>query len=352
MTLTDANTGEFVKLPKALLAWYETAARDLPWRVGPIDRAQGKRPDPYHVWLAEIMLQQTTIPHGTRYWHHFVKTWPTVDDLAAAPDEDVMAAWAGLGYYARARNLLKCAREIAARGAWPETAAELRKLPGIGPYTAGAVAALAFGQREAAVDGNVERVFSRLLAAKSEWAEEKERIRALVAELVPADTPAEFAEALMDLGATLCTPKRPDCLICPLRDICAARKEGLPERYPIKPKKQPKPARHGHVYVLLDDARNVLTERRPERGLLGGMMGLPTSDWADQLPQIDYPSRAEWQEIGEVRHVFTHFGLTLKVWSAQTGEVEANTSIKVAVDSLPSVFAKALKLAAAGVKPR
>lgn len=352
MTLTKSDAGEFVTLPKALLAWYETAARDLPWRIGPKDRAAGKRPDPYYVWLAEIMLQQTTIPHGTRYWHHFVEMWPTVEDLAAAPDEEVMAAWAGLGYYARARNLLKCAREIAARGAWPETAAELRKLPGIGPYTAGAVAALAFDQREAAVDGNVERVFSRLLAAEGEWADEKERIRALVGELVPADKPAEFAEALMDLGATLCTPKRPDCLICPLGDLCAARRAGMAERYPIKPKKRPKPARHGHVYVLLDDARNVMTERRPERGLLGGMMGLPTSDWMDQLPPTVYPMAAEWREMGEVRHVFTHFALTLTVWSAQSQDLAQNTPIGVAADSLPSVFAKALKLAAGGVKPR
>ena len=343
---------DFGALPDQLLAWYENAARDLPWRVGPKDRARGKRPDPYHVWLAEIMLQQTTIPHGTRYWHHFVKTWPTVKDLAAAPDEEVMAAWAGLGYYARARNLLKCAREIAARGAWPETAADLVKLPGIGPYTAGAVAALAFDQREAAVDGNVERVFSRLLAAKGAWADEKTRIGTLVGELVPPDKPAEFAEALMDLGATLCTPKRPDCLICPLRDLCAARQEGAPERYPIKPKKQPKPTRHGHVYVLLDENRNVLTERRPERGLLGGMLGLPTSEWSEQLPPIAFPVSAVWHEMGDVRHVFTHFALTLTVWSAQSSASAPETPIALAADSLPSVFAKALKLAIGGTKAR
>lgn len=352
MSQDTQSKAKFSELPGQLLNWYETAARDLPWRAGPKARAAGMRPDPYHVWLAEIMLQQTTIPHGTRYWHHFVATWPAVEDLAAAADEDVMAAWAGLGYYARARNLLKCAREIAERGGWPETAAELQQLPGIGPYTAGAIAALAFGQREAAVDGNVERVFSRLLAAKGDWAQEKERIRDLVAELVPANKPAEFAEALMDLGATLCTPKRPDCLICPLRELCAARQEGDAERYPIKPKKQPKPTRHGHVYVLLDDARNVLTERRPERGLLGGMMGLPTSDWSDTLPPVSFPKQGEWLEVGEVRHVFTHFALTLKVWSAQSGKAQATTPIAVAADSLPSVFAKALKLVSNAAKPR
>ena len=351
MSLAEDNLTKFAKLPDHLLAWYETAARDLPWRVGPQHRALGRRPDPYQVWLAEIMLQQTTIPHGTRYWHHFVRTWPTIENLAVAKDEDVMAAWAGLGYYARARNLLKCAREIAARGGWPETAAELRKLPGIGPYTAGAIAALAFDRQEAAVDGNVERVFSRLLATEGEWAEEKARIRDLVSDLVPADRPAEFAEALMDLGATLCTPKRPDCLICPLRELCLARQEGAPERYPIKPKKTPKPTRLGHVFVLVDGDRNVLTERRPDRGLLGGMLGLPTSDWGAELAPLRYPAEADWQEIGEVRHVFTHFALTLKVWRADAEITGASTPIGEAADSLPSVFAKALKLAVGGLKP-
>ena len=333
----------FADLSDRLLDWYAASARELPWRIGPADRARGVKPDPYRVWLAEIMLQQTTVPHATRYYLAFTQRWPKIEDLAAAKDEDVMAAWAGLGYYARARNLLKCAREVAALGAWPDTVDGLRKLPGIGPYTAGAVAALAFGRQAAAVDGNVDRVFARLMALKGEWKLEKERLKVEVEGLVPADRPAEFAEALMDLGATVCTPKSPNCLLCPLRSMCAAQAEGDPERYPIKPKKTPKPTRFGHVYVLFGEGGSVMTERRPDKGLLGGMLGLPTSDWADALPDPNFPSQANWQEIGEVRHVFTHFALTLTVWRAET--TEPLTPAKVAADGLPSVFAKALKLA-------
>lgn len=334
----------FADLSDRLLDWYAASARELPWRIGPVDRANGIKPDPYRVWLAEIMLQQTTVPHATRYYLAFTKRWPSVEALAHAKDEDVMAAWAGLGYYARARNLLKCAREVARLGAWPDTVEGLRKLPGIGPYTAGAVAALAFGRQAAAVDGNVDRVFARLMALKGEWKLEKERLKAVVEQLVPADRPAEFAEGLMDLGATVCTPKSPNCLLCPLRDLCAAQKERAPDRYPIKPKKAPKPARLGHVYVLLAKDRTVLTERRPDKGLLGGMMGLPTSDWAAEFPAPKFPSEANWEEVGEVRHVFTHFALTLKVWRAET-EAPRSKPIDEAADGLPSVFAKALKLA-------
>ena len=221
---------------------------------------------------------------------------------------------------------------------------DLRKLPGIGPYTAGAVAALAFGQRAAAVDGNVDRVFARLMALNGDWKQEKERLKQVVEALVPADRPAEFAEALMDLGATICTPKSPNCLICPLRELCAGLKEGAPEQYPIKPKKTPKPTRSGHVYVLLGSDRTVLTERRPAKGLLGGMLGLPTSAWDGELSAPKFPSEGNWQEIGEVRHVFTHFALTLKVWRAHM-EHAVTTPIPEAADGLPSVFAKALKLA-------
>lgn len=333
----------FADLSDRLLDWYAGAARDLPWRIGPIKRARGVKPDPYRVWLAEIMLQQTTVPHATRYYLAFTKRWPTVEDLAAAKDEDVMAAWAGLGYYARARNLLKCAREVTALGAWPDTVSALGKLPGIGPYTAGAVAALAFGRQAAAVDGNVDRVFARLMAMKGEWKLEKARLKSVVESLVPADRPAEFAEALMDLGATICTPKSPNCLLCPLRQMCAATAEGDPDRYPIKPKKTPKPTRLGHVYVLFGKDQSVMTERRVDKGLLGGMLGLPTSHWAGELAPPKFPSEANWQEIGEVRHVFTHFALTLTVWRAEAAE--QFTPVSSAADGLPSVFSKALKLA-------
>ena len=336
---------QFADFPDRLLDWYADAARDLPWRIGPRARAAGETADPYRVWLAEIMLQQTTVPHATRYYLAFTERWPTVQDLASAPDEEVMAAWAGLGYYARARNLLKCARKVAALGAWPDTVEGLRDLPGIGPYTAGAVATLAFGRQAAAVDGNVDRVFARLMALKGEWKQEKVRLKTVVESLVPADRPAEFAEALMDLGATICTPKSPNCLICPVRSMCLAQAEGAPERYPIKPKKTPKPVRLGHVYVFMDDDRNVMTERRPDKGLLGGMMGLPTSDWASNWAEPEFPVEASWSEVGEVRHVFTHFSLILKVWRA-TGDAKPDMRpVTAASDALPSVFAKALKLA-------
>ncbi|MEM9573009.1 MAG: A/G-specific adenine glycosylase [Pseudomonadota bacterium] len=335
----------FADFADHLLDWYAVAARDLPWRIGPAARAKGVKPDPYRVWLAEIMLQQTTVPHATRYFHAFTERWPTVEALAASEDSEIMGAWAGLGYYARARNLLKCAREVTRLGGWPDTVEGLRALPGIGPYTAGAMAALAFGRRAAAVDGNVDRVFARLMALKGEWKTEKVRLKSVVEDLVPEDRPAEFAEALMDLGATICTPKSPNCLICPVRTFCIAQSEGAPERYPIKPKKTPKPHRVGHVYVLRGPDRTVLTETRPDRGLLGGMMGLPTSDWRDAPTSPKFPYEANWNELGEVRHVFTHFSLTLTVWRADANGAGADTPIKTAVDHLPSVFAKALKLA-------
>lgn len=344
----SAESQRFEGLSEALLDWYHQNARDLPWRIGPKAREGGAEPDPYRVWLAEIMLQQTTVPHAARYYLDFTSRWPTVEALAAAEDEDVMAAWAGLGYYARARNLLKCARAVAELGAWPKTEKGLRELPGIGQYTAGAVAALAFGERSAAIDGNVDRVFARLLAANGEWKQEKARLAALVRDLVPADRPAEFAEALMDLGATICLPKSPNCLLCPVRSWCAAAGEGAPERYPIKPEKKPKPVRFGEVYIVAKD-KQVLTERRAEKGLLGGMRGLPTSDWREASPA----ERLAWvpqsaDPIGKVKHVFTHFELHLDVIllddAVQPDGFDWTPRSKAA-DALPSVFKKALKLA-------
>ncbi len=339
---------ELNRLPQLLLDWYGRHARDLPWRMGPAARAAGGRPDPYRVWLCEIMLQQTTIPHGTPYFLEFTRRWPTVEALAAAKDEEVMSAWAGLGYYARARNLLKCAREVAARGGFPETEAELRKLPGVGPYTAGAIAAIAFGAPAAAVDGNVDRVFARLLALKGAWKEEKKVIAARVRALVPEDRPGEFAEALMDLGATVCTPTKPNCLICPVSGLCAARAEGAPERYPVKPAKKAQPVRYGTAFVLVAGG-DVLLVRRPETGLLGGMLALPTDEWTEgRHPDSPPPAKAAWDEVGEVRHVFTHFALRLRVMRADVKrkpKAEGQWVPADEVDGLPSVFAKAFRLA-------
>ena len=331
-----------------VLVWYEDAARDLPWRIGPAARRAGQRPDPYRIWLSEIMLQQTTIPHGTRYFLVFTQRWPTVADLAAASDEDVMAAWAGLGYYARARNLLKCARVVAERGGFPETSAELIKLPGIGPYTAGAIASIAFGEQAAAVDGNVERVMSRLLADGRDWAEVKARVRDVMPTLVPEDRPGEFAEAMMDLGATICTPKSPNCLICPVSKMCAARAEGDPARYPLKQKKAPKPKRRGAVLIAEADG-NVAVVRRPEKGLLGGMLALPSTEWGEGAPDSEallkqYGAKGA-EKIGEVRHVFTHFELTLDVYRGGAVMGDGDWRLPADVDGLPSVFAKAFRLA-------
>lgn len=335
----------FEELPDQLLDWYDVHARDLPWRVGPQARANGERPEPYRVWLAEIMLQQTTVPHAARYFEVFTDRWPSVADLAAAADEEIMAAWAGLGYYARARNLLKCAREVVARRGWPTSVDGLRELPGIGPYTAGAIGALAFDCRASAVDGNVERVFARLLAADGDWKQEKRRIRNLVDWLVPKDRPAEFAEGVMDLGAMICTPRRPNCAACPLHALCAAREQGEQERYPVKPKKKVRPHRFGHVFVLIGEGQTVLTERREASGLLGGMLGLPGSDWVEgKLPEMCFPVEADWQDVGRVRHVFTHFSLELTVWRAIGAGEAVFTPIDKAAEALPSVFAKALNL--------
>lgn len=337
----------------ALLDWYARHSRDLPWRVGPVARARGERADPYRVWLSEIMLQQTTVPHAAGYFLDFTRRWPDVAALAAADDGEVMAAWAGLGYYARARNLLKCARDVSARGGFPETRDALLTLPGIGPYTSGAIAAIAFGERAPAVDGNVERVFSRLLALEGDWKAAKAVIAETVAALVPEDRPGEFAEALMDLGATVCTPRRPNCGTCPVAEACAARKAGVPERYPVKEKRAAKPKRRGHAYVLAVPG-GIMVKRRPDHGLLGGMLGLPGSDWVEgeaadsAAPAAPVP--ADWEMAGEVRHVFTHFELTLTVWRADAagGEAALADGQVLAGDrlsDLPTVFRKAARLA-------
>src|SRR3990167_4458874 len=330
------------RLSPLLLAWFDKSARTLPWRS-----PRGVARDPYKVWLAEIMLQQTTVPHAAPYFAAFTERWPTVEALAAAPDADVMQAWAGLGYYARARNLLKCAREVAALGGFPETEAGLRTLPGIGPYTAGAIAALAFGERTPAVDGNAERVFARLLAMKGDRAAEKKRIGVQARDLVPADRPGDFAEALMDLGATVCTPKKPNCAICPLAELCAAFAEGDPERYPVKPEKVARPVRFGTAYVLRREGQ-VWLVRRPPSGLLGGMLALPSDNWTESQEEASPPLKASWMPLGEVRHVFTHFSLRLDVQAAETSKArlpEGFWAPEAELSGLPTVFAKAVALA-------
>ncbi|AJA07000.1 HhH-GPD [Sphingopyxis fribergensis] len=283
-----------------LLDWYDQSARVLPWRIAP---NSGGDPDPYRVWLAEVMLQQTTVAAVAGYFARFTERWPTVADLAAAGDADVMAAWAGLGYYARARNLLACARVVMRDhgGRFPDSEAGLRALPGIGDYTAASVAAIAFGRAAVVIDANVERVIARHRLIETPLPMAKREIRAALALLVPGDRPGDFAQALMDLGATVCTPRGPACAICPLMADCRARGRADIERLPVKPPKKAKPHRHGLAHWIEQDGQLWLV-RRPDKGMLGGMRALPGGEWGE------VPSESG---IVSVDHGFTHFDLTL-----------------------------------------
>ncbi len=336
-------------LRAALLSWYDGHARDLPWRTGPARGRSGLRSDPYRVWLSEVMLQQTTVPHAAPYFLKFTARWPTVSDLAAAPDDEVMAAWAGLGYYARARNLLACARAVANDhgGVFPDTEAALRALPGLGPYTAAAVAAIAFNEATNVVDGNVERVMARLFAVETPLPAAKPELKALAAALVRDERPGDWAQALMDLGATVCRPKSPLCDRCPLTGACAGLAAGAPETYPRKTAKAVRPHRHGVAYILTRGDEVALV-RRPPKGLLGGMLALPTSDWRD-APWSDAearaaaPMQADWRGAGEIGHVFTHFSLTLRLLRAEGATDDMIWTPRRDLDALPSVFLKAAR---------
>ncbi|MCY1664368.1 A/G-specific adenine glycosylase [Rhizobium sp. SL86] len=317
------------RLSDTLLHWYDRHHRELPWRVTPREREAGKRAEPYHVWLSEVMLQQTTVQAVKPYFRKFLNTWPSVTDLAAAPVDDVMAAWAGLGYYARARNLKKCAEAVAAEhaGRFPDTEDGLRSLPGIGDYTAAAVAAIAFDRPAAVMDGNVERVISRLYAIDSPLPGSKPQMKAKVRELTPTERPGDFAQAMMDLGATICTPKRPACALCPFRGDCLALATDEPERFPVKAAKKEKPVRQGAAFVAVSSDGAVLLRRRPTSGLLGGMSEVPTTDWTSRMDggtTADHaPFAADWQTCGVVSHVFTHFELRLTVFRTRTDEPAA-----------------------------
>lgn len=293
-----------------LLAWYDRHARVLPWRVPP---GQGAA-DPYPVWLSEVMLQQTTVAAVKSYFQRFTSLWPRVQDLAAAEDAQVMAEWAGLGYYARARNLVACARAVSAMGGFPDSRQGLAALPGIGAYTSAAIAAIAFDRPETVVDGNVERVVARHFAVRTPLPAAKPELVALAATLTPNRRPGDYAQAMMDLGATICTPRKPACGICPINEDCAGRAQGIAAELPRKAAKKPKPQRGGTVWIgLTGDA--VLVETRPEKGLLGGTLAFPSTGWdGTALPP---PARADWREAGMVRHVFTHFALDLTVMTAR-----------------------------------
>jgi A/G-specific adenine glycosylase len=328
-------------LRAALLDWYDAHARTLPWRAPP---GTDTRTDPYRVWLSEVMLQQTTVPHAAPYFERFTARWPTVSDLAAVEDSELMAAWAGLGYYARARNLLACARAVAKDhdGVFPDSEAALLALPGVGAYTAAAVAAIAFDRPANVVDGNVERVMSRLFAVETPLPAARPELKRLAALFVSDDRPGDWPQALMDLGSGVCRPRSPSCELCPLAFGCEGLKTGDPARYPLKTKKAERPHRLGHAFVLSDAAGRIGLVKRPGKGLLGGMMGLPTSDWS-AAPAFDPPAAADWAQAGAVEHVFTHFSLTLTV---HVGAGEGDfvwTPADDALAVLPTVFRKALE---------
>jgi A/G-specific adenine glycosylase len=338
-------------ISEILLEWYDRNARRLPWRVPP----GGGRPDPYRVWLSEVMLQQTTTAHAAPFFAAFTERWPTVEALAAAPEEDVMAAWAGLGYYSRARNLVACARAVAKRGGFPESEDELRRLPGLGAYTAAAVAAIAFGRRAVVIDANVERVVARLFAIDAPLPAGRSAIRAAAEHITPHDRAGDFAQAMMDLGATICTPRNPKCLLCPLAGECAGRATGEPARFPVKAPKRTRPSRIGTAFWIERNG-GVWLVRRPAKGMLGGMRALPDDGWSARADGSgDAPLAGSWCAGGVVRHSFTHFDLELGVavyaggqWGQLEGKGEWWPVAEIEAAGLPTLFAKAAQLALAG----
>jgi A/G-specific adenine glycosylase len=334
------------RVPTALLVWYDRNRRVLPWRAG-----RGKRADPYRVWLSEVMLQQTTTAHAAPYFERFTARWPTVEALAAAPEEAIMAEWAGLGYYSRARKLIVCARAVAERGGFPEDEAELRALPGVGEYTAAAISAIAFRKRAVPVDANIQRVVARLFAIEEPLPGAKKAIRAAAERIVPAERAGDFAQAMMDLGATICTPRDPKCLLCPLNGVCVARARGIQSELPRKAAKKARPLRAGTAFWIEREGA-VWLVRRPGRGMLGGMRALPDDGWSARANGSgEAPLPGAWRAGGVVRHTFTHFDLELglaiyaggEVGEPQGGEWWPVTEIEAA--GLPTLFAKVARLA-------
>ncbi|PWL19715.1 A/G-specific adenine glycosylase [Falsochrobactrum shanghaiense] len=340
-----------------LLSWYDRHHRILPWRVTPTEQRRGIKPDPYRVWLSEIMLQQTTVEAVKSYFTAFVERWPDIEAMAQASEDDILRAWAGLGYYSRARNLKKCADLVAAQydGKFPSSAAALKELPGIGDYTSAAIAAIAFGEPAAVVDGNVERVISRLFAINTPLPAAKVPIRALMGDMTPPQRPGDFAQAMMDLGATICTPRRPACALCPLNEGCKALGAHEPEQFPRKAPKAQKPVRIGAAFIAIADDGSVLLRKRPDKGLLAGMSEVPGSGWSARIDGDASikaaPFAADWLAAGTITHVFTHFELRLSVYSARnvTREITKDgwwsSPGELGGEALPTVMKKAITAA-------
>lgn len=336
-----------------MLAWYDVHARTLPWRYKP-----GVKADPYRVWLSEIMLQQTTVAAVKPYFERFLARWPTVSDLAAAPVEDVMQEWAGLGYYSRARNLHAAAKAVVERhgGQFPASEAQLRELPGIGAYTAAAVAAIGFGLKATPLDGNIERVTARVHAVETPLPAAKPELKVLATAMTPDERAGDFAQALMDLGATICTPRSPVCALCPLNQDCEGFRLGIVDTLPRKAPKAARPERRGSAFVVISDKSNVLLRRRPPKGLLGGMLEVPSSPWVEGEPALnlaDAPVRANWEKSPvQATHGFTHFGLTLDVYVTRGHAEEGVAGVwwpleTIAEAGLPTVMRGILDAAAA-----
>ena len=345
---------------RTLLEWYDRNARTMPWRISPADRANGKQPDPYHVWLSEIMLQQTTVQVAERYFRRFVSFWPTVGELAAAQDEDIIETWAGLGYYARARNLLKSARIVTRDfgGEFPRDETELRALPGVGPYTAAAIAAIAFDKPAAVVDGNVKRVLARLGGLRSVPSATGE-LRRLALDMTPGARAGDYAQGVMDLGATVCRPRVPRCDKCPWMSRCVACATGHPESFAVRVPPRRGPERQGIAFVAIREDGAVLLERRPSSGLLGGTLGWPGSPWSESGAAPAPPCQAIWKTLeGRVHHRFSHFDLKIEVMKADVplgcspdrGFFVDRSSFSSA--KLPSVMRKIWDLAASSAGDR
>lgn len=341
-------------IPCALLRWYAGNARTLPWRVGPKERKAGVRPDPYAVWLSEIMLQQTAVATVSGRFNEFLNRWPDVKAIAAAPVNDIVDQWAGLGYYRRARNLHNCSVVVAGEhdGVFPDTEEELRALPGVGGYTAAAIAAIAFDRRAVVVDGNIERVVTRLFEIETPLPTARAEIKRRAGEMWPSQRSGDFAQGLMDLGAAICRPKAPSCRPCPIADHCGARAAGTQENYPVRAARKAKPSRVGAVFALTNAAGEMLFERRPEKGLLGGMLGLPGTEPASNLPKNVFaaaPADAKWKKAGEAGLTFTHFHLMLDVYSGTTprGFRKSANQQWIAPDKarLPAAMRKAVSVA-------
>ncbi len=337
-----------------LLEWYDNHARELPWRIGPQARKDGMKADPYHVWLSEIMLQQTTVATVKDYFLRFLTHWPNIEAMAATDEEDILKAWAGLGYYSRARNLKKCADIVVEEhgGRFPTDAKNLRALPGIGDYTSAAIAAIAYDHAEPVVDGNIERIISRLYRIEIPLPKSKPEIRELMGKMVPKSHPGNFVQAMMDLGATICTPRNPKCDQCPISANCQAAKTGEPTKWPIKLAKKPKPERVGAAYVAIDGDGAIFLQKRGDKGLLAGMSQIPTTNWTARVDGetgiIAAPFEANWQACGSIRHTFTHFHLTLHVFRADIGprpQTNGWWSNDVDDEALPTVFRKAIEKA-------